>query len=649
MRPNDNSEGANPISQVLNDAVPTQPAAESHLVSAAPFSGKLIDLLLDTTKDVAHERRRADQLEEFHRSENSIITLPQPAQPAPKTARRPRIPPLLQGLHQPPPLPPSGRLFPPITDGVSGFEREIRDRIQSGNTAYHDSQSRGNEEGYFLGIGSSNAPHRTRDDHAPHGRDDILSPKPSTSKDNRRKSSDPKPSINVPSARNQKAQKRKKWSEDETRDLLLGVSKFGIGNWKKILHCPDFKFEGRTAVDLKDKFRVCCPAEDAKPRRTKRRKVNESEGASPETAVRSTVSTTQRRQGTSHNKSPVAEKIFSEGAGNMHKMDQTELAKLGIQTPFAKSTRRPRHTFSALDDENLLKGFERHGAAWLLIRDDKDLGFDARRPTDLRDRFRIRYPDAYAQAGLKVKPKPQTRNDKGQKNDQAVQEVRPTPHPNSSDPREMRLRKANGTGAAEQDSGERSILKASAMRPLVNTSSFTDLAPSFMNPNSDDEDGSLSPIVLNRNILQWADANTSSMSTSSGVYYGSRDTSTTTTTMPSDTLHINPMATLKLPMLTLSDHTAGTTLYNYNPTPTTSAAAPPENANANTNWSASSRDHLLRTPNLPTIVFPHVPAISARTTVHNLPTPADLLSGLDMESGDAGAFGGVVGEGAEVR
>jgi hypothetical protein len=52
------------------------------------------------------------------------------------------------------------------------------------------------------------------------------------------------------------------------------------------------------------------------------------------------------------------------------------------------------------------------------------------------------------------------------------------------------------------------------------------------------------------------------------------------------------------------------------------------------NWSYLPRtasDGSSRTPNLPTIVFPHVPVTSARTTVHNLPKPADLLSGLDLE------------------
>ncbi|WVZ67190.1 hypothetical protein U9M48_016306 [Paspalum notatum var. saurae] len=48
---------------------------------------------------------------------------------------------------------------------------------------------------------------------------------------------------------------RKKWSEIEEKTLLEGVKKHGKGNWKDIkLAYPDV-FEGRSTVDLKDKFR----------------------------------------------------------------------------------------------------------------------------------------------------------------------------------------------------------------------------------------------------------------------------------------------------------------------------------------------------------------------------------------------------------
>jgi hypothetical protein len=47
---------------------------------------------------------------------------------------------------------------------------------------------------------------------------------------------------------------RNKWTEEETAHLLRGVAKFGIGCWKKILQHTEYKFNGRTAVDLKDRY-----------------------------------------------------------------------------------------------------------------------------------------------------------------------------------------------------------------------------------------------------------------------------------------------------------------------------------------------------------------------------------------------------------
>ena len=47
---------------------------------------------------------------------------------------------------------------------------------------------------------------------------------------------------------------RKKWTEEETQDLLKGVMKFGPGKWKKILNDPESNFSAeRTTVDLKDR------------------------------------------------------------------------------------------------------------------------------------------------------------------------------------------------------------------------------------------------------------------------------------------------------------------------------------------------------------------------------------------------------------
>lgn len=53
--------------------------------------------------------------------------------------------------------------------------------------------------------------------------------------------------------------KYQKWTQPETDDLLRGVAKHGVGRWADILRDPEYHFVGRTAVDLKDRFRTCCP------------------------------------------------------------------------------------------------------------------------------------------------------------------------------------------------------------------------------------------------------------------------------------------------------------------------------------------------------------------------------------------------------
>ncbi|KAM7276315.1 hypothetical protein ACFE04_018181 [Oxalis oulophora] len=49
--------------------------------------------------------------------------------------------------------------------------------------------------------------------------------------------------------------KKKQWSPEEEETLRKGVKKFGKGNWTLILNAYAVEFEGRTAIDLKDKWR----------------------------------------------------------------------------------------------------------------------------------------------------------------------------------------------------------------------------------------------------------------------------------------------------------------------------------------------------------------------------------------------------------
>lgn len=138
--------------------------------------------------------------------DQTLYTLPK--LPLKRGTKRHRVPPVLQGLHQPPPT--SG-LLPSISAedtqvllSTAGNSRPIIE------TAVEKLQ-------YVSRVA-----------------DVAASP--------------PRPYIKAPAKR-----VANRWSEQETNDLLDGVVKFGIGSWKRILLCPDYTFNKRTAVDLKDR------------------------------------------------------------------------------------------------------------------------------------------------------------------------------------------------------------------------------------------------------------------------------------------------------------------------------------------------------------------------------------------------------------
>ncbi|KIX06509.1 uncharacterized protein Z518_04485 [Rhinocladiella mackenziei CBS 650.93] len=166
---------------------------------------------------------------------------------------------------------------------------------------------------------------------------------------------------------------RRKWSEDETKDLLAGVKKYGVGKWKQILDDPSFSFSERSSVDLKDRYRVCAnndsvPKLDTAPAKvvpnTDPTTVAEARGNSPDTA------------------SP------DKATASISPIDQGQAPK----------QRRKRRAWTALEDENLLKGVAKHGFQWTAIHDDVELDLKHRRATDLRDRIRNRFPDGYKHA-----------------------------------------------------------------------------------------------------------------------------------------------------------------------------------------------------------------------------------------------------------
>ncbi|CAK7232235.1 hypothetical protein SCUCBS95973_008192 [Sporothrix curviconia] len=216
---------------------------------------------------------------------------------------------------------------------------------------------------------------------------------------------------------------RRRWTEEETNQLLIGVSRHGLGKWTAILEDPEFSFSSRTAGDLKDRFRTCCPEE----LRGKLRNDN-SAAASPPDAPTPASSTPGPSTSSHRLKSKTSlslEDILIEpddqlehsnsnqsvdGSSStamspeqpkmrkrrVHRRNMEDMIKLGIQGPFKKSHRRERRPFTEQDDKEILEGLQIYGPAWTKIHRHPSFNLASRQPTDLRDRVRNKYPEIYA-------------------------------------------------------------------------------------------------------------------------------------------------------------------------------------------------------------------------------------------------------------
>ncbi|KAJ5154584.1 uncharacterized protein N7500_010023 [Penicillium coprophilum] len=226
-----------------------------------------------------------------------------------------------------------------------------------------------------------------------------------------------------PKTRGRSRKNLRKWTEEETTTLLRGVVKCGIGNWTAILAQPELEFNQRTASNLKDRFRVLCPwayrasdpneaakqLHDTLANALLKAKAegseSKSEAGSPacnshKPSISSTISSTPD---TDPGSSSIAQSQ-SPSSGNStpapSSKSQIAFASLGIPEPHvAKSKRRSRRPFTTAEDEALLKGYAVHGFQWTLIQQDARLNLSHRKATDLRDRFRTKFPHAYRDGG----------------------------------------------------------------------------------------------------------------------------------------------------------------------------------------------------------------------------------------------------------
>ncbi|RYP65349.1 hypothetical protein DL770_009022 [Monosporascus sp. CRB-9-2] len=357
------------------------------------ISSQDLRMILDDTPDCTE-----DPTTKKRPSKEDFVQLPQPLKKQKSGTQQHVFPPIIVGLLEPPL---NVALFPPISSG-SFDDRPHSEPPQALNITKAPEIQTGPE-----------------DKHVPSPSPDAADKTP-TGKAKRRA-----------------AKPRRKWSEEETNHLLMGVSKHGVGRWTDILADKEYSFNDRSAGDLKDRFRTCCPEElranlmakkegirdkqqSAAPSEARPRKGLMSENILNETeedvAVGTTTTTTtttekaspsqstQQQQQNNNNDSDSAataagsrqQQQQQQRKSRAHRKKMEDLAELGIRGPFKKSHRRERRPFSEQDDREILEGFEVYGPQWTKIQRDPRFNLSSRQPTDLRDRLRNKYPERFA-------------------------------------------------------------------------------------------------------------------------------------------------------------------------------------------------------------------------------------------------------------
>ncbi|KAJ6178915.1 hypothetical protein N7519_009376 [Penicillium mononematosum] len=431
-----------------------------------PFSSSFDD---DALQGPRKRRRRDPQPDSF--SEHLQLPIPQ----AQKEQRPPPFGPfaILNGLNEPPP---NAALLPPIEAGSN--ISQLLNKPSRGDAAVDSGTSVSAHAAISDGQPAERRDTRLEDilrtslnadgDHDqndnvgnvqstnPVDPDEIALAVREAEKLKESKESPLPPAADAPMSPKTRGRSRKnlrKWSEEETTNLLRGVIKCGIGNWTAILAQPELKFNQRTASNLKDSASdpdlAAKQLHDTLANNLLKAKAEGSDepsgklhlshlipsnfepnsgAGSPacnpqEPSISSTAPDTDPRDSTTaQSQSP--------SSGNstpaLSSKSRTTLASLGIPEPHVSRTkRRSRRPFTAAEDEALLKGYAVHGFQWTLIQQDSRLNLSHRKATDLRDRFRTKFPHAYRDGGS-VSGKALTSQNQAQES--AVGTSTPRPH-----------------------------------------------------------------------------------------------------------------------------------------------------------------------------------------------------------------------------
>lgn len=343
----------NPFEQQLFDASPSsgrKPQHDSHNQSTLPIAKVLNQEQGDAPKP-------KDAAQDIMNGPHGSIQLPQPNVQYPSDNHIPRIPPLLQGLHDPPP---DAGLFPRITDDQGR-------QVTRSSLRFPDKTS----------TKSSRSPRYAHLEPLKNTRIAARAPTRSsqgadTTQD---KIIDQLKSKPVKHA----TRKNKTWTKEETLDLLKGVSMHGTGKWKEILDDRSLHFNQRSHIDLKDRYRVC-----REKKSDKKQKLNppssrvfaeqDSSAASAMVRLNSTPHAVKRGRGDAASKPSVG-----------------DLANLGIAEDAIVAmnvSRRERRAFTPAEDAAIHSGYAEHGAQWAKIIEHPALRHSRSRG-DVRDRWRI--------------------------------------------------------------------------------------------------------------------------------------------------------------------------------------------------------------------------------------------------------------------
>ncbi|RAL10620.1 telomere repeat binding factor family protein [Aspergillus homomorphus CBS 101889] len=413
----------------------------------------------DDTHHARKRRRVGMQAETF--AEHLQLPIPQ----AQKEQRPPPFGPfaILNGLNEPPP---NAALLPPIEAGSSLTQLLTKPSRDSSvgepaslTTSFGEGPTSERREGRIADIldspivaratvsdqGSTTEVGLLDDPAAVADRTAQEKTSDGESDDRKTSSADEDEKPMSPKTRGRSRKNLRKWTEEETTALLRGVVKCGIGNWTAILAQPELKFNKRSASNLKDRFRVCCPwayraadpneatrqLHDTLANALSRAETEGSDGTAGKihlphprppnseshpggnsVVVGLTESSSASGGGSSGSSAATIKESTpktahpkpssaSKATPTLTSKSKSTLASLGIPEPHftMKSRRRSRRPFTVVEDEALLKGYAVHGFQWTLIQQDTRLNLGHRRATDLRDRFRTKFPHAYREGG----------------------------------------------------------------------------------------------------------------------------------------------------------------------------------------------------------------------------------------------------------